>query len=291
MILKKTICSVALTMAVVAPFAFPPMHAGIIDLVCTTLARKIPAQPPAIRVLLTHDVPGVILEIKDKYKIYDPRTNEQVSKSFQGKRRFIQALADGLRWGEEFPGVHQIMIVPNDPTTTTIVDGIEYQGTIYVYDIGGSISVVNSINVEDYLNTILPLRYAAPLPEELLAAVAIAERTNCYYRMQNSKTGFWDVDAKKEGYHGYALSRKKAVEMAVFKTQYMTLQQAGEGVFALNWRQSHADKRYKGFTYSIITMSEAGTLAQKGKNAADILKVAFPEASLQLSYSPAKKYS
>lgn len=285
MTFKKVVCLGVLAAALSAPIALPEMHGGIMDLVSSTL-KKAPQQPPSIRILLTHDVPGVVIEVKGKYNIYDPNTNDQISRSFQGKRRYMQALVDGLRWGEEFPGIHQVKIVPRDASTTIIVDGVEYHGTIYVYDVGGSISVVNMINVEDYLNMILPQRYKDPMPEELLAAVAIVERTNCYYRMQNSKTAFWNVDAKKEGYGGYALSRpSRFIEQAVHKTQYMALQGL-DGFLELGWLPESNAKRFRGVTYSTMTLQDADLLVKRGKNAAEILKTAFPMAALKLSYQP-----
>lgn len=285
---KTFFSACVLSAAMFAPCSAPSLHGGIMDLVTTTLGRKVPAQPPALKILVVHDVPGTIIEVKGKYKIYDPRNNDQISKSFQGKRRFIQALADGLRWGEEFPGVHQIVIMPNDPKTTTIVDGIEFQGPIYVYDIGGSISVVNKVNVEDYLAAILTQRYPNSLPEELLAAIAIAERTKCYHRIQNSKSDFWNVEAKREGYQGYVMSKNPAIEAAISKTKYMALQQPGEGPFALDWLPTQTKSRIKGVTYSKISVDEAEKMAEKGKNGAEILKAAYPTASLQLSFSQSK---
>lgn len=285
MTLKTMICTGLLALSMAIPAAYPPMYAGIMDVVSDAFTKKIPAQPPSIRILLVHDKHGVILETKGKYKIYDPLTGVRVGMSFTGKRRYMQPLPDGLRWGESFPGVHQLLIVADDPATTINVDGVEYQGKIYVYDVGGSVSVINSIYVEDYLNAVLPHRYADPLPEELLAAIAITARTNCYFHTQNSGTAFWDVDALKEGYQGSALNRRSTpMEMAIYKTQYMALGQPEKGLLALEWVQPDT-KRYQGITYSVITIAEASKMAQNGKNAGEILRAAYPTASLQLGPS------
>lgn len=189
------------------------LEAGIIDTITNIFTKEPLPQPPSIKALLTHDQDGVILEVKGKYKIYDPRNGELISTRFVGKRRFIQAVREGLKWGEEFPGIYQIVIVPDSPQTTTIVDGIEYRGSIYIYDIGGSISVVNQLDIEDYLSSIMTpkfrdpqqLEFKEPLPYEMLAVFAITARTNAYWQSQNSKTPYWDVDAKEVGYKGYAV--------------------------------------------------------------------------------------
>lgn len=286
MTLQAMICTGVLTLSMAITSAFLPLHGGIIDLVTNAFTKEVPAQPPTIRVLLAHDKHGVIIETKGKYKIYDPLTGERVGMSFNGKRRYMQPLADGLRWGESFPGIYQLLILPDDQATTIIVDGVEYQGAIYVYDVGGSVSVVNSLPVEDYLSTILPLKYAATLNGELLAALAITERTNYYYHTINSGTDFWDVDASKEGYQGSALVRRSTpLEAAVYNTKFMALALPQEKkIIALDWVKTDT-KRYKGVTYSAITFADANKMAQNGKNAADILRAAYPMATLQLGPS------
>jgi stage II sporulation protein D len=284
--LKKVICRSTISALFLTAAGFPLLHAGIGDLIKTTLTPEVRTEPPKVRVLLLHDQPTVAIEVKGKYKIYDPRTNEQVSMNFQGKRRLMRAEEDGIRWGEEFPGIHQLVIVPDISASTIVVAGIEYQGTIYVYDVGGTLSVVNKIDAEDYLKAILPKRYPSTvvLPEEFLAAIAIVARTQNYANVQSNK--YWDVDAAKEGYGGYALARgSKAVENAITKTQYLALQEQeqGKGPFLPDWSPVDG-KRYQGTTYSLISLDEAQKMAENGKNAVDILKKAFPDASLQLAY-------
>lgn len=285
MTFKTTVRNGALALAMMLSAA-SSLHAGIIDLVTTAFSKPVSAGMPTLRILLAHDKHGVIIETKGKYKIYDPSTGERVGMSFSGKRRYMQPLPDGLRWGESFPGVYQLVIVPDDPATTTLVDGVEYQGNIYIYDIGGSVSVVNSLPVEDYLLTLLPQRYTDTMPEEMLAALAITERTNYYCQSINGKTAFWDIDAVKEGYQGSALIRPStAMGAAVRKTCHMALGLPnGAGVLAVEWIKPGAG-RFQGVVYSAIPVDEAIKLAQNGKNAGEILRVAYPTATLQLGPS------
>src|SRR5437763_277312 len=95
----------------------PHLSAGWFDKITTYFSKKTHSTPPKIRVLVIHDKPGVILEVKGKYKIYDPHSLEHLTTRFVGKRKFIQAVHDGLKWGEEFPGLHQLMIVPDEKAT------------------------------------------------------------------------------------------------------------------------------------------------------------------------------
>lgn len=273
----------------------PFSQAGILDDWLTNLWRGQKPEPPTIKVLIVHDQPGVVLEVKGKYKIYDPHQNNYLSTRFIGKRKFIQALQDGLKWGEEFPGVHQLKIVPDDKNTTTIVDGIEYRGTIYVYDIGGTISVVNEVDIEDYLASILEPQFDENLSPETFAAIAITARTNAYYQAMNPKNTYWAVDAGSVEYEGYAVTKRAtAVDKALQATKYMVLvlpndQTKKNETFPAQWGSTTGGKVPKeNAVFSRISLFQAEDLAKAGEHAAQILAKAFPNAQIVLMYSANK---
>lgn len=243
--------------------------------------------PPNIKVLIVHDQPGVVLEVKGKYKIFDPNNNAHITTRFIGKRKFVQALHDSIKWGEEFPGLHQIKIVPDDPKTTTLVDGVEYKGDIYVYDIGGTISVVNEVNIEEYLKSVLLPQFDSGLPEEELAAIVIAARTNANYQAKNSKNTFWAVEASKVGYDGQVPNHNDtALKKAINDTRYMIMEKDG-AAFPAQWGSTTGGKMNKEkATFSRISLFEAEEMAKKGDNAAQILGKAFPGSAIKLNFTP-----
>lgn len=269
------------------------LNAGWLDKISSYFGKTAPAAPPKIRVLIVHDKPGVILEVKGKYKIYDPHTKDHLTTRFVGKRKFIQAVQDGLKWGEEFPGLHQLMIVPDEKTTTTLVDGIEYRGPIFIYDIGGTISVINEVYIEDYLSSTLAQKYLSENSPELLAAIAIAARTAAYYAAENPKSQYWSVDANEAGYQGVAaIDLSSSMESAIHETRYMIMSNAAVGedqinAFPAEW--SNAKNAYSSGPQVIsrITLADALMLAQKGEHAAQILAKAFPGIKIELiHYAP-----
>lgn len=272
-----------------------PLQGGWVDDVAGFFRKTPPQTPPKIRVLVVNDRDGVVLEVKGKYKIYDPHTGEHISTRFVGKRKFIQAINDGLKWGEEFPGVYQLMIVPDERNTTTIVDGIEYRGPIYIYDIGGFISVINEVNVEDYLSSILAKRYKEDTPSELLAAVAIAARTGAYYAVQHPKSQYWSIDAMHVGYQGSAVTDSGSrVERAIYETRYMVMSNTAPGeeqvnAFPAEWKREGKELSTGDRVLSRITLAEASALAQKGEHAAQILGKAFPGIKIDLIHYATEK--
>lgn len=269
-----------------------PLDAGWFDSITSYFRKPGPAKPPKIRVLIVHDQQGVVVEVKGKYKIYDPHNGEHISTRFVGKRKFMQAVRDGIKWGEEFPGLYQLMIVPDETSTTTLVDGIEYRGPIYIYDIGGTISVVNEVSIEDFLSSTLAQGYRQKMPEELLAAIVIAARTNAYFAAANPKNQYWSVDARPANYQGYAVvDPASEIEKAILDTRYMVMSNSAPGeeqinAFPAEWKN---DATNYGQQYvSKITLDQAAQMARQGEHAAQILTKAFPGVKIELIHYPSE---
>ena len=240
--------------------------------------------PPTIRILIAHDVESVNLEVRGKYSLFDPYTNSYISSRFVGKSRTVQALSDGLKWGEAFPGLYQIRIRPDEAIATTIINGREYEGDIYIYDIGGTISIVNQIPIETYVSSILMSYQDRPIEQEALAALAITERTNAYFQAVNPKNTYWAVDAQKVNFRGRTLTTS-TVEDAVCLTRYMILSRTGvyEGMatpFAAQFEvKSNAPK---GAEVAKISLEEANRMANEGAHAAQILGKAFSQTIIMM---------
>ena len=198
---------------VFAPFA-STVEAGLWDNIKSLFAGSNRNVPPIIRVLVTHDQPSVMLEVKGKYNVYDPNTKAHMGTRLIGKHKLIQSIPSGLKWGEEFPGIYQLHIVPENQSITTVVNEVEYRGSLFVYDIGGTISIINAVDLEDYLTSVLTPQFHEPLSEETLSAIAITARTYAYYRTLHPKNPFWGVDGEQEVYAGLAsIDTDSAIEM------------------------------------------------------------------------------
>jgi stage II sporulation protein D len=259
------------------------------DKISDSVTGVVKEEHPSIKVLLNHDQDAVIVEIKGTYNLYDPRTGELVSSRYKGKRRNLYASSDGIVWGEEFPGLHQIAIVPDNYNTKISVDGIEYFGSIYVYDVGGTISIVNHTLIEDYLDSLMSPMFRNEMPAELLTALAITARTNAYYQAENGKNQYWDVDANLVGYKGtLSTTNGSPVQQAVKQTQFMILNQTGpdaasKAPFAIQWGAYNIGKSPQDQpVYSKISILEAENMAKKGSKADAILTKAFPQTSIEL---------
>jgi stage II sporulation protein D len=284
----KILVRVLLLLIACMPFT-ETLQAGIIERMFTTKTER---WPPTIKLLLAHDKEGVMLEVKGKYHLYDPYDNSHISTRFIGKRKYIQAISDGIKWGEEFPGVHQLLISPDSQDVTTLIDGIEYRGKVYIYDVGGTISIVNEPDIEDYLESMLTPHFREEFPHEVLAAVAIAARTNAYYEAANPKHTFWALDAREVGYQGYAVTNKEApIGKAIDATRYLIMSRTPmtddvATPFMTSWGIGEKPSKVASnlIVVSHISLHQAEDLARKGDHAAKILAVAFPDSHLALMH-------
>lgn len=265
-----------------------PLHADVWGNIKGYLGFSEKREPPTIRILVLHDVEGTDLQVDGKYSLYDPYANAYLSSRFVGKRKYMQAMSDGLKWGEAFPGLYQLKIQPDETTTTTIVDGKSYAGPVFIYDIGGAISIINQIPVEEYIRSQLAQQKISSLHRETLAALAIVARTNAYFQTANPKNTYWAVDAQKVGYEGN-IDPASEIEDAINITRYMVLSNTGvyEGVatpFAAEFGTVTPGPGYKDIKVSKLSIEEANKMAESGEHAAQILSRAFPHTTIMLGY-------
>ena len=205
-----------------------------------------PMSPKSVRVLLEKDAAETLLEVTGPYHIFNPDEGSRITSGLLGKRFMIRELPTGLKWGEEYPGIHQICIKPRSSETSIFVNGIQYSGSIIVYGVAGNIHVVNELPIEDYVRAILSLQFSSPLESEVFAALAILARTDAYYRAMSSTNSFWHVAAADVGYEGCALIVPDSlIDKAVETTKHLILVHSTNGKdapFATAWTSHSGGK-------------------------------------------------
>jgi Stage II sporulation protein len=279
-----------LTIMLALATVISPLQAGMWDNF-TSYFKKDSSQTPSVRVLIAMDQDSIQVEVDGPFKGYDPRTGETLIINKIGKNTTMQVIDAGLKWGEDFPGIHQLLIVPTDKSTRILVNGVEYPGSMYFYDVDRKLSVVNKIALESYLASVLTPTYQKREPEELLAAIAITARTNVYYLAENPKNPYWAIDGQQVGYRGIVdTSASPAINQAINDTKHMVLSKTGayEGIVTplyASWKSDpNSRQNHSRAAESKITVNEAKTMAETGANAAQILSKAFPQSSIQVTY-------
>lgn len=221
-----------------------------------------------IRVLLESDILGAILEVRGPYAVIRQDKKTVLSSGNVGKRFAVQAIDEGLRWGEEYPDVFAIRVIPRAHDTRMFVDGMQYTGAISIYCTEeGRVTLVNEVPLEDYLKSTLAASCESSLSGEALAAVVIGARTLAYKATVDHKNDAfpWDVTAKETGYLGYGvIYQKNGVEAAVDKTRHLIV---------MDQAKLPADIK--------VSKQKAEELAATGMDAREILRKCAPTTSME----------
>jgi stage II sporulation protein D len=206
-----------------------------------------PMAPRNIQILLEKDADGALLEVKGPYYIFNQHDGNRVSSGLLGKRFMIHEQENGLKWGEEFPGVHQIYIKPRSSETSIFINGIQYSGSIAIYGVAGKINIVNDVDIESYVKSTLTSQFLSPLETEVMSALAILARTDAYYYVNRANpNSFWHVAIDDINYQGSALIVSNSpVDRAVENTRHLILLHNENGrdlPFATTWTENSAGK-------------------------------------------------
>lgn len=240
-----------------------PSSAGVMNSIKSTILGKDLKQQQTIKVLIDHSVDGAMLQVKGSYNIYDPKDGSRVGTRFLPKNMFIQPLPSGLRWGEEFPGIYQVAIVPDNEKTPILINGKQYQGRVYVYQINNKISIVNEVSLDDYVRSTLSDHVDPSIGKETLAALVIAARTDAFYKSQIGPSDYYNVDAHETGYKGEGVTGiNRKLEETVAETKHLIMQYGvGENhnAFATSWTKNSAGKTVP---YDVMFQKESGVPAR-----------------------------
>ncbi|MEM8727535.1 MAG: SpoIID/LytB domain-containing protein [Chlamydiota bacterium] len=181
-------------------------------------------KPATVRLLLQQEAEGILLEAKGPYAIYNPENGKKEGSGKRDKRFYLYPHEEGIKWGENFLGIYQLQFVPTGPETAFLVNGVQYRGAIEVYNIGNGLSIINEVDVETYIKTVLHEAVPSTLPPNVLDAIAIIARTDTYYKALLNDDAFWHINKEEAGYHGNALIfRNLAIDRAVERTKYLVM--------------------------------------------------------------------
>lgn len=192
-----------------------------------SLAAQEAGWPDTVKILLADGAENLYLEVKGKYKVVDPHDGKTLSSGAMGKAYPVLARSNGLRWGEEFLDRFQIGVIPQREDTTVLLNGVEYRGKVYVYQVGNRLSAVNEIPIEEYCMSIMGTNCPSGLSDEAAAALAIVLRSDTYFRVLRAREAYWQVRADEAGYYGPGIEKRiVSYDRAVETTRGMILTSA-----------------------------------------------------------------
>ncbi len=214
------------------------------------------SKPATIKVLLTDQAEGAILEVKGRYEIYNPANHLPITSGVMSKRHAIYAHGQGIKWGDPFPYIHQMRIVPADAESSILINGIEYRGCIEIYNLRGTLSIVNEVDIENFLKSVFSAQMIERTDEKILDAIAIVARTNAYYLASRNPHAEWHVRAEEAQYYGYGITLQNlAIDRAIENTRH-TVMLYNNQPFAATWNDDCAGRTA---TYTSIFRKQVRT--------------------------------
>jgi stage II sporulation protein D len=201
---------------------------------------------PSIKILIAKSINQADINVEGPYRIFNPDDESVAGYGLFGKNYPISSTVDGIKWGEEFPGVFQIAIVPANSKTKIYVNNISYPGSVFVYQVDGKIHLVNQVKIEDYLKNILPQELGSSINEEAMSAAVIVSRTDAYYQTLKYPNAHYHLDAKEINYQGSNGLRDRSIDNCVDSTRYLVMRQQDsniyQGLFPATWTAHSAGK-------------------------------------------------
>ena len=145
---------------------------------------------PEIMIGLSHGVSEVRLAATNGgLHVYEAPDKEPVLEISQGKELDIRILRDQLLLNGQTIKADRLIIQP-DTTGFIMVNGAPYRGYITLLKKNG-LTVINNIQVEDYLYGVVPKEMPSNWPAEALCAQSVAARTFALKnRKRHSEEGF-----------------------------------------------------------------------------------------------------
>jgi len=199
-------------------------------------------KPATIKVLIADKAEGAILEVKGRYDIFNPQTQLPITSGIFSKRAPIYAHGEGIKWDDSFPYINQMRIVPTNAESSILVNGIEYRGCIEIYNLDGVISIVNEVDIENYLKSTLTIELSPISDPKVLEAVVVVARTNAYYLATRSAQAQWHVKAEESNYLGYGVTLQRLnLDRAIENTKHLIMTYKNQP-FAATWTEDSAGR-------------------------------------------------
>ena len=234
-------------------------------------------EEPLCKVLIDKEQKSFQVEVKGSHNIYDPYTGKKLDAAFLSSSYPMVPTSEGIKWGQDFPGVYQIVVIPDNETASVTVNGVTYGGVVAFYQIEDKLSAVNWISLDDMTSSLLSSNFLPrdAYQKEVIAAYAIALRSIIHHQIMNATAQYWDIKAEDCGYQGKSVTRSDAPFIEAMKATKKIVMIGGTAV-ALN-RKVIETLRVK------MPSNDIEDMAKDGKDARVILHRFYPESTLGIA--------
>ena len=183
--------------------------------------------PRYIRVSIFQDVSSLRLKIKGSYEIIDSTSNKVLNRG-KNLNTTVTVYTDGILLGNTRAKTNKFFIKPYYPESI-IINGRTFRGDIQLIKNNMKLSVINHIDLEDYIKGISVRETSHYWPIDSLKAEMIVFRTFALYKMQENNQKDFDLtsDVYSQVYSGRAAERYR-INKAVDETRGLVLTYQGK---------------------------------------------------------------
>ncbi|MFH0974824.1 MAG: SpoIID/LytB domain-containing protein [Spirochaetota bacterium] len=159
-----------------------------------------------IRILLKKTEQRVLVSSRTKFKITDKKTGKIIY-SDTGKDIYYE------------PGKIDNAVLIESWGSPLSIDGDDYRGMIELHNVLGKMHVINVIQMNEYLYSVVPGEIVSSWDSEALKAQAVAARTYTYHHLTKNKKSLFDLDSTSnfQVYKGVSVE-KESTTAAVNET-------------------------------------------------------------------------
>lgn len=190
-----------------------------------------------VRIFLDENRDENSLKVEGGYGIYDPARNMRITGGVMTKTMPLIADKEGLSWGEIFPDLYQMTIVPEGHEEGFYLNDRYYLGVLYAYLIEGKLALVNELTLDDFALAITSQEMSnGDLEKEALASLAICARSFALAGRQQHKEAQWHLEARRVGFKGFKnRSSLEEARSALVKTRDLILQSDQQRTLLSQW--------------------------------------------------------
>jgi len=201
--------------------------AGIAAAVAAWLAPP-PARAQSVRVLLAEDRPAVRVASPGGLTLADPSGRQVLAQTGRGDAFRLIPLGRTIQVRETGASAAPIVAWPGRGAQVT-ADGVAYRGRLEIHRLASGLSVVNVVDLEEYLQGVLKDEIPPGWPLEAAKAVAVAARTYAVYQMEQNGGSLFHLRATTASQvYGGAAGEDPRTTAAVQATRGQILTFAGQ---------------------------------------------------------------
>jgi stage II sporulation protein D len=187
------------------------------------------AKAAQVRVAILRDADHFTITVDGGYDISDFNSGEHLATGIRIRPSIVTIKGGAIQVGDKFFECQRLLIEPRKEALVS-VDAKKYRGSITIIkESARSLSVINSIDLEEYIRGVLYHEISDKWPLEAIKAQAVATRTFAVYSMEKYAERDYDMtsDVYSQVYGGRSAERYRT-NLAVKRTKGEVLTYAGK---------------------------------------------------------------